>query len=212
MRILIGTLCLGFSILGGLVCQPAAAAPDVAELSRQFAQRLEQRPVLRAEFVQQKQMAAFRKPLITRGRLVYIRNEGVIWKIESPLKLAYVLTDKRIVEIGEDGRATVRNAQEVAGLEQVGRVFRALLGAQPEAVSDLFTVSASGSMAAWQMNMIPKPGPLTQVMAKIQLSGGRNLDRLVIEETGGDSTVIAFRNTSEADAPSTEERTLLGVR
>jgi hypothetical protein len=206
MRILIAWAVLAASMLA---CQPAQSAAT-AELSAQFARRLEQHLVLRADFVQEKQMAAFKKPLVTRGRLVYVRDEGVIWKVEAPLKLAYVLTDKRIVEIGEDGKAVMRHTKDVPGIEQVGRVFRALLGAQPNAVSDLFSITATGTPAAWRMTLTPRSGPLSQYMGQIQLNGGRNVDKILIEEAGGDKTAIVFRNTTEDDAPSAEERALLG--
>jgi hypothetical protein len=209
MRYLITTLLLAVATA---TCAAAATAPAAADLSAQFARRMEQHPVLRAEFVQEKQMAAFKKPLVTRGRLVFVRGEGVAWKIEAPLKLIYILTDNRIVEIGEDGKANIRNAKDVPGIAQVGRVFRALLGAQTSAIADIFTTTPDGPPEAWRMTLTPKPGPLTQFMRQIQLAGGRYVERIVIEETNGDKTVIAFRNTSEHDSPSAEERAWFGVR
>lgn len=212
MRILIPTLTLLLSTLFASLSLPASAAIDTPDLSAHFAQRMQQHPVLRAEFIQQKQMAAFKKPLVTNGRLVYLRNEGVIWKLEAPIKLAYIMTDRSIVEIGEDGKANVRNAKDVPGIEQVGRVFRSLLGAQSSAVSDLFTVSSTGALAAWQMTLTPKPGPLNQFMTQIQLNGGRNVDQIFIDETNGDKTTITFRNTTESGSLTPEEQALFGVQ
>jgi hypothetical protein len=194
------------------IASVAAAAPSADDLAARLNRRLEQRPVLRAEFVQQKQMAAFKKPLVTRGRLVFVRGEGVLWKIEAPLKLTYVLTDDRIVEIGEDGGMQVRTAAEMPGIAQVGRVFRALLGAQTSALAENFTVVPEGTPEAWRLALTPKPGPLGQFMKQIQLAGGRHVDRIRIEETNGDAMAISFRNTVEDDAPTPEERAQFGVR
>lgn len=207
MRYLITILLLAAATATG-----AINVPDAASLSAQFASRLEQHPVLRAQFIQEKQMAAFKKPLVTRGRLVFVRGEGVLWKIEAPLKLTYVLTDNRIVEIGEDGKAIARSAKEVPGIEQVGRVFRALLGAQTSAVADIFTIAPEGTPDAWRMTLSPKPRPLSQFMRQIRLAGGRHVEHIDIEEANGDKTAIAFRNTSEHDSPSAEERAWFGVR
>ena len=55
--------------------QLAAAPTD--DIATRLGTRLEQAPVLRAEFVQSKEMAAFKKPLITRGRLVFARQQGL---------------------------------------------------------------------------------------------------------------------------------------
>jgi hypothetical protein len=205
MRRLIAAVLLGVAFTAG-------AAPSADDLAQRLNQRMAQHPVLRAEFVQEKQMAAFKKPLVTRGRLVFVRGQGVLWTIEVPLKLTYVLTDDRIVEIGEDGKAQTRTAQDVPGLAQVGRVFRALLGAQTDALKDIFTVAPEGSVDAWRLILTPKSGPVSQYMRQIQLAGGRYLDKIRIEESNGDATTISFRNTSEADAPSAEERARFGGR
>lgn len=205
MRRLIAALLLA-------VATAVGAAPSADDLAARLNQRLEQKPVLRAEFVQEKQMAAFKKPLVTRGRLVFVRGQGVLWKIESPLKLTYVLTDDRIVEIGEDGNAQARTAQDIPGLAQVGRVFRALLGAQTGVLKDIFAIAADGSTDAWRLALTPKAGPVGQYMRQIQLAGGRHVDRIRIEEANGDSTTITFRNTAEDDAPSAEERARFGSR
>lgn len=201
MRRLIGAL---------LLCAAGVAwsAPTVDEL----AAHLVQRPVLRAEFAQEKRMAAFKKPLVTRGRLILVRGRGVLWKIEAPLRLTYVLTDDRIVEITEDGSAQTRSAQEVPGLAQVGRVFRALIGAQTSALQDIFALTPEGSLDSWRLLLTPKPGPVGQYMRRIQLAGSRYVERIRIEETNGDTTVISFRNTSVDGEPSAEERASFGER
>lgn len=208
MRRLIAALALGVACAAA----PALAAPSADELAQRLGQRLNQHPVLRAEFVQEKQMAAFKKPLVTRGRMVFVRGQGVIWSIESPLKLTYVLTDERIVEIGEDGSAQTRTAQDVPGMAQVGRIFRALLGAQTDALKDMFAIAPEGTDAAWRLLLTPKPGPLNQYMRQVQLTGSRQIDKIRIEESSGDATTITLRNTSEADAPTAEERARFGVR
>ncbi|MBP9713925.1 MAG: outer membrane lipoprotein carrier protein LolA [Sterolibacterium sp.] len=198
--------------LFGLSGHVHAASLTTDELAARMAQRFEQTPVIRAEFMQEKAMAAFKKPLMTRGRLVFARGQGVIWKIEAPLRLTYVLGEDRITEMGEDGVAQVRTAQDVPGLAQVGRVFRALLGAQTEALRELFTIAPEGSVDAWRLQLTPKPGPLAQAIKKIQLAGGRHVERIRIEEGNGDATTIAFSHTSEDRMLTSAEREAFGVR
>lgn len=190
----------------------AAAAPTTAELAARMAQRLEQAPVLRAEFTQEKSMAAFKKPLQTRGRMVFARSQGVIWTIESPFKLSYVLAEDRIVEIGEDGVPQVRTARDIPGLAQVASLFRALLGAQAEALAEVFTITPDGTLDAWRLTLVPKPGPLTQAMREIRMSGSRHVERIRIEEANGDSTTLVFRNATEDRAPAPAERERFGLR
>ncbi|MEI7614125.1 MAG: outer membrane lipoprotein carrier protein LolA, partial [Betaproteobacteria bacterium] len=108
--LLLGAL-LGFASLGH------TAEPEL--LSRISAQ-VEQYPVVRADFVQTKKMAALKRPLITSGRLVYSRQHGVLWQIEQPFRMNYILGEERIVEVGSDGSRRERGVREVPGLAQVG--------------------------------------------------------------------------------------------
>ena len=205
-------LIVALMLLVPIATLAATATPTTAELAARMAQRMEQAPVLRAEFVQEKAMAAFKKPLKTRGRLVFARGQGVIWQIEAPLRLTYVLGDDRIVEIGEDGIAQVRTARDIPGLAQIGSLFRALLGAQTEALADVFVVTPEGTLDAWRLTLVPKPGPLAQAMREIRMSGGRHVEHIRIEEASGDSTTLTFRNTAEDRALTPAERERFGLR
>lgn len=59
-----------------LLSLPAISAePDtLAQISAQ----MEQHPVVRAEFVQSKQMSVLKRPLVTSGHLVFSRRHGVL--------------------------------------------------------------------------------------------------------------------------------------
>jgi len=184
-----------------------AAEPDT--LARIGAQ-IEQYPVVRAEFTQSKQMAAMKRPLVTTGRLVYSRRYGVLWQIEQPFRMSYVLGEDKIVEIGADGVRRERGLRDVPGLAQVGRVFRALLGANTAALRENFDATVHGDPAKWEIELKPRQPQLAQFLTGLQLSGGRFVDSIRIGEAGGDSTQIRFRNSQGASAPSEAELQLFG--
>lgn len=184
-----------------------AAEPDA--LARIGAQ-IEQYPVLRAEFTQSKQTAAMKRPLVTVGRLVYSRPHGVLWQIEQPYRMSFVLGEDRIVEIGPDGVRRERSLREVPGLAQVGRVFRALLGANNAALREYFEATVQGDPTRWTIVLKPRQPQLAQFLTGLQLSGGRFVDSIAIDESGGDTTQIRFRNTQGAGVPNTAELQLFG--
>lgn len=190
-----------------LSLQVLSAEPDT--LSRIGAQ-MEQYPVVRAEFIQNKQMPALKRPLVTSGRLVFSRRHGVLWQIEQPYRMSYVLGEERIVEIAADGTRRERGLRDVPGLAQVGRVFRAMLGANTSALRELFVVRAQGGPDKWEIDLTPRQAQLAQFLSGLQLSGGRFVESLSISETGGDMTQIRFRNTQSASVPSEAELQLFG--
>jgi hypothetical protein len=196
------------SFLALLFVGPAQASePDA--LARIGAQ-IEQHAVVRAEFTQSKQMTAMKRPLVTSGRLVYSRKHGVLWQIEQPFRMSYVLGEDKIVEIGADGVRRERGLRDVPGLAQVGRVFRAMLGANTSALREYFDASVHGDPAKWEIELKPRQPQLVQFLTGLQLSGGRFVDSIQISEAGGDSTQIRFRNSQGASAPSDAELQLFG--
>lgn len=203
------------ALLVAAIAQACLAAPPsqpiAASVAERMQRRFDQHPVLRAEFTQEKQMAAFRKPLVSRGRLVLSRGEGMAWRIDSPLRLTYVMTESRILEIDEAGKLSVRSSRDVPGIEQVGRIFRALISANFDVLGNTFTIHQEGEPNAWRVTLVPRPGPIAQFMRQIRLSGGRHVDRVSIEEVSGDLTTISFRSFAEDDALAVDERAWFGA-
>lgn len=185
----------------------AAEADTLARIGAQ----IEQYGVLRADFVQTKQMAALKRPLVTSGRLVYSRRHGVLWLIEQPYRIGYVFGDERIVEIAADGTRRERGLRDVPGLAQVSRVFRAMLGANTTALREVFEVSVQGDAAKWEIELKPRQAQIAQFLSGLKLSGGRFVDSIAIEESGGDRTQLRLRNTQGASTPVEAELQLFGV-
>jgi hypothetical protein len=187
--------------------QALSAEPDT--LAR-IGARMEQPPVVRAEFVQSKQMSALKRPLITSGRLVFSRRHGVLWQIEQPYRMSYVLGEERIIEIAADGTRRERGLRDVPGLAQVGRVFRAMLGANTGVLRELFEVSVRGDPDKWDIELKPRQVQLTQFLSGLQLSGGRFVENIRLSEPSGDTTQIRFRNMYVASVPNEAELQVFG--
>lgn len=181
-----------------------------ADLLEDLSAHVEQYPVVRAEFTQTKQMAAMKRPLVTRGRLTFSRSHGVLWQIEQPYRMTYVLGETRIVEIGSDGARKVRETRDVPGLAQVGRVFHAMLGANPATLREHFDVTGQRDASRWSLELKPRQAQLAQFLSGLQLSGGSFVEEIRIGEAGGDSTQIRLADSQGADALNEAEAQLFG--
>jgi hypothetical protein len=191
-----------------------------AELLDELAAQAAAYPLVRAEFVQTKRMAAMKRPLLTRGRLTFLRGRGVLWQIEQPYRVTYVLGESRIVEIGEDGARRAREARDMPGLAQVGRIFQAMLGANTEALREHFELAARGEekregekdARRWTLELKPRQAPLAQFLDGLRLSGARFVEEIQIDEAGGDSTQILLRDSQGAETPTGDEARLFDGR
>lgn len=183
-------------------------ATDEALLA-QIGQQIEQHKVVRASFSQKKQMAALKRPLLTEGKLVYSNAHGVLWQIEKPYKVAYLLGEDKIIEIAADGSRKQRGTRDIPGLAQVGRVFRAMLGANTSAMQSHFAAEASGKLTQWQIVLHPKQSQIQQFISQLTLSGGQFVENISIDEASGDLTQIRFYDSVSLAAPSDAELQLL---
>jgi hypothetical protein len=201
-------------------------APGQANTLDRIVEQIDRHAVVRTEFTQSKQMAALKRPLISSGRLVFSRRHGVLWQIERPYRMSYVLGAESITEIAADGTRRTRDISEVPGLAQVGRVFRALIAADIAVLSGDFDVGVqedSGDGKMWAIELKPRQQQLARFLHRLRLTGGRFVESILIEEHGNggkeggqsggenDVTQIRFTNSQSAEEPSAAELLLFGV-
>lgn len=160
--------------------------------------RLSEPPVVRAQFVQERTLTDLERPQLSRGRIVVSREQGVLWQIESPVKLALAFTSNQIIEIGPDGtrrlRAQGRNIET-----QIGRVMRGILASDAEALRTNFEATAAGSLERWTIRLAPRPREMARVLREIRLAGGRHLEMIEVEEISGNQTTLRMRQVAVAD-------------
>lgn len=202
---------LGRGLAGGLLlCLGVLAQAASPDTLRRIGEQIDRAPVVRAEFEQTKQMAALKRPLVMNGRLVYAQGEGVIWQIEKPYRMTYVLGDDRVVEISADGTRREKNAKDIPGLAQIGRVFRAMIEADTARLGEYFEIVARADGGRWEIALTPRQQNVGRFFSEMRLTGARYVERIAIAEAGGDSTTIRFVRTQGGNALDAAERQAFG--
>ena len=166
--------------------------------------RLAEPAVIRAQFVQERLLADLARPAISSGRIVVSRREGLLWRVESPVKVTLAFTPNEIIETGPDGVRRLRS-QGRSVETQIGRVMRGILGADAETLRTSFEATASGSPERWTIRLAPRPREMARVLREVRLAGGRRLESIEVEETNGNLNTIRMRQFSVADKLSPEE-------
>jgi outer membrane lipoprotein-sorting protein len=212
-----------FGVAGVLIASCAAwpAAADAAEAAQtaagnpalvsQIAAHLAQAKGVRAEFTQTQTLAAMKQPLVSTGSLLFFRERGVLWQIDTPYKATYVITDAGVTQLDASGhRVTTHSAQSARGVAQVSTMMRAMLGGDLSALYSQFDVQAEGSAAQWRMQLTPNQPQIAQSIKGLQMNGGDYLQRLRITLANGDVTQLDFAKSAAVTAPTPAERSLLG--
>lgn len=193
-----------------LLSAQAAQFARADELLARIAAQLDRHAVVRADFAQSKRISGLKRLLQTEGRLVFARDAGVLWQIERPYRIGYVLSENKVVEIGPDGSRKVRSANDFPGMAQVARVFRAMLGGNTAALGEYFAIQARGDTSGWSLALAPRQAQMAQFIVGMEIVGGTFVEAISIRESGGDLTRISFRNSSGADALTAAERRQFG--
>ncbi|MFL9864026.1 outer membrane lipoprotein carrier protein LolA [Paraburkholderia fungorum] len=189
----------------------AQAAGNLALVS-QITSHLAQARGVRAQFTQTQTLAAMKQPLVSTGSLLFFRDRGVIWQIDTPYKATYVITDAGVAEVDANGqRVTARSAQGTRGVVQVSKMMRAMLGGDLSALYSQFDVQAEGSAAQWRMRLTPNQPQIAQSIKSLQMNGGEYLQSLRITLANGDITKLDFAKSAAVTEPTPAERGLLGA-
>ncbi|MEA3083927.1 MAG: hypothetical protein QOC89_1624 [Paraburkholderia sp.] len=192
--------------------EPAQAAGNPALVS-QIASHLAQAKGVRAQFTQTQTLAAMKQPLVSTGSLLFFRDRGVIWQIDTPYKATYVITDAGVAEVNANGqRVTTHSAQGARGVAQVSKMMRAMLGGDLSALYSQFDVQAEGSAAQWRMQLTPNQPQIAQSIKGLQMNGGDYLQSLRITLANGDITKLDFAKSTALAEPTPAERSLLGAQ
>lgn len=213
-------------VLGALVSPLSAIAAQAAQSSQtsqtsaagnpalvsQIAAHLAQAKGVRAQFAQTQTLAAMKQPLVSSGSLLFFRERGVIWQIDTPYQATYVITDAGVVELNAAGqRVTAHSAQGARGVAQVSKMMRAMLGGDLSALYSQFDVRAEGSAAQWRMQLTPNQPQIAQSIKGLEMSGGDYLQSLRITLANGDVTTLDFAKSAAVAELTPAERSLLGA-
>ncbi|ADG16330.1 outer membrane lipoprotein carrier protein LolA [Paraburkholderia atlantica] len=193
---------------------PASNAANNANaaLVSQIAAHLAQAKGVRSQFTQTQTLAAMKQPLVSNGTLLFFRERGVIWQIDTPYKATYVITDAGVAQVDASGRrVSTHSAQATRGVAQVSKMMRAMLGGDLSALYSQFDVSAEGSAAQWRMRLTPNQPQLAQSIKGLDMSGGDYLQSLRITLANGDVTKLEFANSTAVAEPTPDERSLFGA-
>ncbi|KAB0643709.1 LolA family protein [Burkholderia latens] len=189
----------------------AAARPASTTLVSDIAARLAQVGAIRADFRQTQTLSAMKQPLVSTGSMLFDRRSGVVWRIETPYKATYVITDGGVREVGTDGRLVAASGGG-RGVAQVSRMMRDMLGGDLSALYAQFDVDASGTPERWRMVLRPNQPQLAQAVRVLQMTGGAYLGRLDMTFANGNVSTLEFARPTPVVAPAPAERAWLEAR
>ena len=178
----------GFAFLMLFGFSSFAHAFDLQQLSEQLAKP----QVIHGDFIQEKHLRALPKPLTSTGTFVLAKDHGLLWQLSTPLLQDYRITAQGIAR--RNGSEWQMLPGKSAGAEQ-NRLFLAVLQGDSSGLQRDFDLQLHGESSAWTLTLTPRSLLLKQVFNQINITGGELVQRIELQETQGDSTVLKLQNS-----------------
>lgn len=185
--------------LAVLIVSPLSAAFDLDDLQRQ----LSAPAVVNGPFIQEKHLRALPQPLLSEGEFVLARDHGLLWMLHTPLRQDYRIDAQGIARRDPSGWQVLPSRS--AGAQQ-NQLFFAVLQGDSTGLQRDFELALSGDATQWQLRLTPRSLLLKQIFSRIDISGGRFVQRIELSETQGDSTVLRLPESTGAAELSDMER------
>jgi hypothetical protein len=185
-------------LLKGPLLRPAAA--------------LRNAQVMRGKFVYKKFLKEIPQPLISHGEFLFARDLGVDWHTRDPFDSDFVLTAKGMTQ-RDDGKLTLQmNAGEQPAVQVVAHIFLSLLSLDVASLQNSFALSGvqqgKPGSETWQVGMRPTVSAIAAIFKEAVLSGGAQVEMLVLRDANGDRTEISFADVQYAGSITAAERAL----
>ncbi len=172
-------------------------------------ERMQQSPVIRARFEQEKIIKALRRPLRSSGRFLFARDHGLHWHTLQPFDSQLVITGKGMLQ-KENGETTLDiNVEERPVVHSFTKVFLALFAGNKETLGKTFDLYMIQEGDHWWLGLKPKQRLLKKVMDHIKLKGSAHLEEIHFVETGGNETVMKLSAITVDPPKLTEEEAAL---
>lgn len=157
----------------------------------QIFKQLSATPTVRAQFKQQKKLASLNKTFVSNGTVLFSKQNGVLWQIQSPVQASLIVTPKKLVQKTQRTLSQIEIEQSPYG--SVATMFLQLMSGNDVALAKNFNiVSASYSPTQWNVTLSPKSSLFKKLFIRVEAQGQRFVDRIVITEKANNATTIQF--------------------
>ena len=175
---------------------------------KQIFTQLSATSLVRANFEQQKKLASLNKTFVSKGTILFSKSQGVIWKIQTPVKADLVVTPRKLVQ--KTQRTYSQIDMEKSPYGSVATMFLQLMsGDETALVKNFNIVSVRYTPAQWNVALTPKSGLFKKLFVRVDVQGQRYVDRIVLLEKANNSTTIRFsQQTTQPQTLMAEENAL----
>lgn len=179
---------------------------EIPEAFARINERLAKTEVIRSNYVEVKTLTVLRRPLRSKGRLVFCVGRGMHRVMTEPFMKEWIITPSKITQRHADGEIEYLDLSALPVARAFVDAFLKVASGDVTSLRSDFHLYFRGDAENWTMGFVPRKEPMNVVIASMVLTGhGALLESLVVLETNGDRTETAFQETAVGPPLSAEE-------
>ena len=176
-----------------LVSLPAASARASDALS-DIHRLLSKNALICADFKQEKSLKVLTRPIVSKGRLVFVSGKGVLWQVREPYATQFLVKSDALIKWGDDGQPQRLSLGQAPVFRSLSQVFLAVFSGSTGSLKETFEILSRFNEGRWQLSLVPRDSDFAKIIARIGVTGQNYVEQIDIEEGRGDKTLIRFGN------------------
>lgn len=151
--------------------------------------------VIRADFVQTRQLAELDMKVVFTGEMICEKNGRLRWQVKTPVRSITVISNNILKHYdGETGKTSVIRQDRFPWLEMLEKCLSDWISGDPAQLARRFEISAKDART---LRLLPKEPALKEIFKAAEIRADARfvaIESISIEEKSGDRLEIRFQN------------------
>jgi len=182
-------------LAAGSLAAPARAAdaPEAGALLQQVMHGMAQVKSSRASFVERKYLSIVNTPLEYTGGLAYTAPDRLEKRTETPKAESMLLEGDKLTLLNAKKQSRVVLLSQYPQVRAFTESIRSVLAGDLATLNRYYKVSAEGSVAQWNLLLVPSDPTMQTVVQQIRFIGSQHsIKTIEITEKQGDRSVMSI--------------------
>lgn len=155
----------------------------------QYYETFSKEKVITADFTQKTFLKALNKELVSKGKLIFIQDKGVVWETDSPYQQSLFITNSG--EVFEKD-----NSGGPIGVFRYAAIMTDMIDSDIDKLPDAFEVYFLESGTGWSLGLKPQKRVMAKFIKYVIITGDKDCKINAISVMGHDTkiTEISFEN------------------
>ncbi len=185
MKYFLVFLCMSFSAYG---------SEDLSKITP----LLLKHPQVKGSFIQIRKIKDLKLELKSEGTFHFKLPLDLNWHQKKPFVMDLQMSPEKVVQINPGSAPVTISKEQQPMLFAFSSSFLGVFSGDQKSIEKNFEYEASIEGTRWTLNLKPKDELFKKAILKVKVEGAEFVERVLVEETSGGSTLIRFLNVKGA--------------